>query len=175
MKVSRIEPLSERWSPGLHVRGVICIASAHRSVVEANDVAGQQLTVAGAPHHREQVAEATEPVVQRRGRQIDILAPELLGKALDGVATSRDVSSTTCSIRADRRIKSLFDLHVGREYIQIEHKTDERGLATPGGERLSWATALPSGGLAGEVRARTSFRPPARPLARRWPATGART
>ncbi|HEX7840449.1 MAG TPA: hypothetical protein VF469_23380 [Kofleriaceae bacterium] len=80
--VPEVEPLAS----GLDVGGVVCVASAHGGVIEADQAACQQLAVARGPQDAEHVAGPAEPVVQGRGRKIDVLAPKLLGEALDRVA-----------------------------------------------------------------------------------------
>jgi hypothetical protein len=108
---------------------VICIAGAQRRVVEADEAARQQLTVTRAPQEGEHGADATKPVVQRRGRQIDVLAPKLLGETLDWVAAraaarvqvaaekglSRDVGSTFAGRRACYRCCSGVGLRSSHE------------------------------------------------------------
>jgi hypothetical protein len=83
MDVAEVEPLA----PSLDVRGVIRIASAKRTGVSSRLMRSHVSSWRWhAPHDREHVADAAEPVVQRRGRQIDVLAPKLLGEPLDGIA-----------------------------------------------------------------------------------------
>jgi len=89
-------------APGLDVRGVVSIAGAHRGVVETDEATRQQLAVARASHDREHGADTAEPVMQRRGRQIDVVPAKLFGKALDRVAVDHLADRELCE-QARRR------------------------------------------------------------------------